>query len=912
MTADFVAEVRGVTHRYATPVLSDVRLAIPAGCMAGLIGPDGAGKSTLLALIAGVRRIQRGQVTALGGDMSDIDHRRASYARIAYMPQGLGRNLYPTLSVFENVDFFGRLFGLSARERSARIAELLAATGLAPFSDRPAGKLSGGMKQKLALCCALIHDPDLLILDEPTTGVDPLSRRQFWELIDRIRTRRSGMSVIVATGYMEEAERFDWLAAMDDGKVIASGAPSDIKSSTGQTTLESAFIQLLPEDKRARHTPVLVPPHVDRGGTPAIEAKGLTCRFGTFTAVDNVSFSIARGEIFGFLGSNGCGKTTTMKMLTGLLPATAGTARLFGQPLRADDMATRLRVGYMSQSFSLYGELTVGQNLDLHAHLFRLEPAGIPARVEEMLDRFELKDCVDSRPDSLPLGIRQRLQLAVAVIHRPEVLILDEPTSGVDPIQRDEFWRYLIRLSRDDGVTIFLSTHFMNEAERCDRISLMHAGRVLAVGAPAEIARERGVPTLEAAFIDYLEETTRGEAGAAADEVAAVLPAASAPETAQVGHLRFDVRRLWAYARRETMEIIRDPVRLAFALLGPMILMATFGYGISLDVEHLRYAVFDQDRTRESRDLIETFAGSRYFTERPEITSASQMDERLRSGELQLAIEIPADFGRDLLRGSKTEVAVWLDGAVPFRAETARTYLDGLAQQYFAEQIRQHFGGAADLSQIDLEMRFRYNQAFKSVFAIVPSVVTLLLIIIPAMLTAVGVVREVETGSIANFRSTPVSEIEFLLGKQIPYVVISFVSFLSLVALAWILFGVTVRGSAAALGVGGLIYVTASTGFGMLVSTFTRTQVAAMFATVVITLVPAISFSGLLVPVSSLSGRGRLFGLTFPAAWFEQISVGTFTKALGFSQLWQNHLVVAGFAIVFITAAVFAIKKQEA
>ena len=625
MTAGFAAEVRGVTHYYgATAALDEVSLEVPAGCMAGLIGPDGAGKSTLLALIAGVRRIQRGEVAALGGDMKDIDHRRASYARIAYMPQGLGRNLYPTLSVFENIDFFGRLFGLTAREREARIAELLAATGLAPFPDRPAGKLSGGMKQKLALCCALIHDPDLLILDEPTTGVDPLSRRQFWELIDRIRARRSGMSVIIATGYMEEAGRFDWLAAMDDGKVIASGAPTDIKRSAGRTTLEGAFIQLLPEAKRAQHTPVVVPPHKDLSEAPAIEADHLTCRFDNFTAVDNVSFSIMRGEIFGFLGSNGCGKTTTMKMLTGLQPATEGVARLFGQALKADDMATRLRVGYMSQSFSLYGELTVGQNLDLHAHLFRLPADGIQARVREMLERFDLERFVDSRPDSLPLGIRQRLQLAVAVIHRPEVLILDEPTSGVDPVQRDEFWRYLIQLSRADGVTIFLSTHFMNEAERCDRVSLMHAGRVLAIGAPDKIARERGVPTLEAAFIEYLENATSGQDGGAVAEVSTETPAASPPDTAEVRYLRFDIRRLWAYARRETMEILRDPVRLTFALLGPMILLATFGYGVSLDVENLTYAAFDQDRTRESRELLENLAGSRYFTERPEIKSAAE------------------------------------------------------------------------------------------------------------------------------------------------------------------------------------------------------------------------------------------------------------------------------------------------
>ncbi|MFZ2469070.1 MAG: ATP-binding cassette domain-containing protein, partial [Parvibaculum sedimenti] len=464
---ELIVEIRSLKQRYArVAAVDDVTMNIPAGIMAGLIGPDGVGKSTLLAIIAGVRKIQQGQVIALGGDMADRIHRSHCHKRIAYMPQGLGRNLYPTLSVFENLDFFGRLFGQDKAERERRIAELLKSTGLDPFPDRPAGKLSGGMKQKLALCCALIHDPDLLILDEPTTGVDPLSRRQFWELIDRMRARRPGMSVVVATAYMEEADRFDWLAAMNAGKLIGQGSPAELKTRTGKETLEEAFIALLPEDIRKLHVPVVVPPRSPGDGQPAIEAKDLTCRFGDFVAVDHVSFSIERGEIFGFLGSNGCGKTTTMKMLTGLLPASEGSARLLGEPLDARDMETRRRVGYMSQSFSLYGELSVRQNLDLHAKLYGLPREEVGPRVEEMLERFDLAGVADEMPEKLPLGIRQRLQLAVAVVHRPEVLILDEPTSGVDPIMRDQFWRYLLDLSRNSEVTIFISTHFMNEAER--------------------------------------------------------------------------------------------------------------------------------------------------------------------------------------------------------------------------------------------------------------------------------------------------------------------------------------------------------------------------------------------------------------------------------------------------------------
>src|SRR5690606_36615743 len=461
--------LEGVGLRYGT-VRSPAGLprATLAGRLVGLIGPDGVGKSSLLSLVAGARAVQEGRIEVLGGDMARRRHRRRVCPRIAYMPQGPGSNLYPTLSVEENLQFFARLFGHDSAERRRRIDELTGATGLREFLARPAGKLSGGMKQKLGLCCALIHDPDLLILDEPTTGVDPLARAQFWELIERIRGERPGMSIIVATAYMDEAARFDWLVAMDAGGILATGTPAELLARTGRPTLEAAFIALLPEEKRRGHAAVEIPPLDAADGDIAIAAQDLTMRFGDFVAVDHVRFRIRRGEIFGFLCSNGCGKTTTMKMLTGLLPATEGRAWLFGQEVDPRDMATRRRVGYMSQSFSLYRELTVRQNLELHARLFQVPAADIPARVEAMQERFGLEEVADALPDSLPLGMRQRLSLAVAMVHRPELLILDEPTSGVDPVARDAFWRLLVELSRRDRVTIFISTHFMNEAERCD------------------------------------------------------------------------------------------------------------------------------------------------------------------------------------------------------------------------------------------------------------------------------------------------------------------------------------------------------------------------------------------------------------------------------------------------------------
>src|SRR6201994_4773002 len=563
MTGEPIARVKAVSHRYgATVALADVSIDIPSRIMVGVIGPDGVGKSTLLGLIAGVKVIQSGEVVVFDKTIANKETLREIRGRIAYMPQGLGRNLYPTLSVFENIDFFGRLFGLSATERRSKIDELLTATSLDPFEARPAGKLSGGMKQKLSLCCALINDPDLLILDEPTTGVDPLSRGQFWDLINTIRARRPQMSVMVATAYMDEAQRFDWLMAMDDGKVIASGTLQEMLDKAGEPTLEEAFIALLPEQKRALHQKVVVRPRVAAPDeVPAIEAEGLTRRFGDFVAVDHVNFRIAPGEIFGFLGSNGCGKSTTMKMLTGFLPATEGWAKLFGRPMGSNDMEMRRNVGYMTQAFSLYGELTVQQNLELHAQLYHLPPDKVGGRIKDLLKRYDLESVANSKPESLPLGIKQRLQLAGAVLHEPAILILDEPTSGVDPIARDAFWRSMIDLSRDEGVTIFLSTHFMNEAERCDRISLMHAGKVLAVGAPMDLVRERGSDSIEDTFIGYLAEASGIDLTKKAETAPPSLPEPSPVAQKQSA---FSLGRLWAYARREALELRRDPIRLAF------------------------------------------------------------------------------------------------------------------------------------------------------------------------------------------------------------------------------------------------------------------------------------------------------------------------------------------------------------
>ena len=907
-----VVSLAGVGLSYGkTEALGAVSLDLPSGCMVGLIGPDGVGKSSLLSLVAGARMIQTGSVTVLGGDMADAAHRRAACPRIAYMPQGLGKNLYPTLSVFENVDFFARLFGQGRAERERRIAELLASTGLAPFAGRPAGKLSGGMKQKLGLCCALIHDPDLLILDEPTTGVDPLSRRQFWELIDAIRAGRPGMSVIVATAYMEEAARFDWLVAMDAGRVLATGAPADLLAQTGAATLDEAFIALLPEEKRKLHHAVVIAPRdAETHAEIAIEAEDLTMRFDDFVAVDRVSFRIQRGEIFGFLGSNGCGKSTTMKMLTGLLAASEGRARLFGAEVDPRDMRVRQRVGYMSQAFSLYSELTVAQNLDLHARLFRLPPETIPARVAEMVERFDLASVMDALPDALPLGLRQRLSLAVALIHAPEVLILDEPTSGVDPIARDGLWQILVDLSRRDGVTIFISTHFMNEAQRCDRISLMHAGRVLVSDTPAAIVAQRGSATLEDAFIGYLEEAI-GEPGAPAQPTpAAPQPAAGPVAAPHEGRRLFDPRRMLSYTRREALELRRDPIRATLALVGSLLLMFVIGYGINFDVEKLSFAVLDHDRSLASSDYALGMAGSRYFVETAPIVDYADLDRRMRRGELALAIEIPPGFGRDLARGRPVQVAAWIDGAMPQRAETVQGYVQGLHSAWLTQKMRLLLGEDAASAAFRIETRYRYNPNIESLVAMVPAVIPLLLLMIPAMLAALSVVREKELGSIINLYVTPVTRFEFLLGKQLPYVALALVNALLLTLFAVFVFRLPFTGDLLAFATAAFVYVVAATAMGLLISSFMTSQIAAIFGTTILTLLPATQFSGMTDPVSSLQGVGALVGRIYPTAHFMTISRGTFSKGLGFGDLGVSFVPLLIAVPVLLGLATLLLKKQ--
>lgn len=558
MADDSIVRISGFVKRYKRHVaVNHVDLTIKKGEIYGLIGPDGSGKSSLMKAIAGVLSYEGGAVEVLG---VRVDSERAAELvkqRVGFLPQGLGLNLYQELSVEENIDFFAQLRLVpdeSLRERKSR---LLAMTRLERFRDRAMKHLSGGMKQKLALICTLIHEPELAILDEPTTGVDPVSRRDFWAILTEWQQAKA-MTALISTAYMDEAVRFHRLSFLSRGRVFASGSPEEIQSlapglvvtfeSTPQLdaarrlnsryaqveTLGSSLRVFTPETDPAtalgeiRNTLSGLPvervqvdePELEdvvvslllkeeqsriegqagsadprsnarapQSSGTAVEARELVRDFGAFRAVDRVSFTVKQGEIFGLLGANGAGKTTVIKMLTGILPPTGGDGWVAGEDMRRAGGAIKERIGYMSQAFSLYLDLTVVENIRLFAGIYGLDRGEARRRMEWIIGMAGLTGFEADRTGRLPMGVRQRLALGCALVHAPRVLFLDEPTSGVDPIGRRRFWEMLSRLASEDGVAILVTTHYMSEAEHCDRLGLMHAGRLVADGSPADLKR---------------------------------------------------------------------------------------------------------------------------------------------------------------------------------------------------------------------------------------------------------------------------------------------------------------------------------------------------------------------------------------------------------------------------------------
>jgi len=550
-----IVRVSSFVKRYKKHVaVQGVDLEIQRGEMYGLIGPDGAGKSSLMKAIAGVLSYEGGTVEVFGTTVDSERSAEQMKSKIGFLPQGLGLNLYPALSVEENIDFFARLRLVPEKDLTERKVRLLAMTRLDRFRDRPMKNLSGGMKQKLGLICTLIHEPALTILDEPTTGVDPVSRRDFWAILAELQQER-GMTVLVSTAYMDEASRFHRLSFLSEGRVLASGTPASVQGLvpgtmvTCQATpqleaairlkkdfsqvetlgllvhvfteeqdhsaavrrvqeslgdiqaeqvrvddpeLEDVFIALLLRQGRVKETvgPPAPSPGLHQNDGLAIEARGLIREFGTFRAVDQVSFQVKQGEIFGLLGANGAGKTTVIKILNGIMPPSGGAGWVAGVDMKTAGGAIKERIGYMSQAFSLYLDLTVEENIRLFAGIYGLDKWKTKERLEWIIHMAGLAGYEFNLTSRLPMGVRQRLALGCALVHQPRVVFLDEPTSGVDPIGRRHFWDILSRLAREEGVAILITTHYMSEAEHCDHLALMYAGRIVAEGSPAEMKGE--------------------------------------------------------------------------------------------------------------------------------------------------------------------------------------------------------------------------------------------------------------------------------------------------------------------------------------------------------------------------------------------------------------------------------------
>jgi ABC-2 type transport system ATP-binding protein len=930
------------------PALDAVSGRVFAGQITGLVGPDGAGKTTLIRMMTGLLLPDTGDVRVLG-----FDARREAasvQASIGYMPQRFG--LYEDLTVLENLTLYADLRALPRAERAAVFGQLLQFTDLASFQARLAGKLSGGMKQKLGLACALLQKPKLLLLDEPGVGVDPISRRELWKMVGDLT--REGIGVLWSTAYLDEAEQCDRVLLLNEGKLLFDGAPSELTARVEERVFklrgvgerprqilaevlaapgvidgviqgralrivtatseqsgaeqaarvaalgraegehltveataprfEDAFVDLLggaggATSRLAEAWPVL--PASDR---PLIEARGLTKRFGDFTAADDITFDIRRGEIFGLLGPNGAGKSTTFKMLCGLLKPSAGEGRVAGFDLRREAAEARGRLGYMAQKFSLYGDLSVAQNLAFFAGTYGLGGARKRAQIEAMTEIFALAPMLKSSAKDLPLGFKQRLALACAVMHEPDVLFLDEPTSGVDPLSRREFWTHINGLI-ERGVTVLVTTHFMDEAEYCDRISLIYRGRSIALGSPDDLKASvvegaRSEPTLEDAFIELIARSDRARTARSGlmqpvPELSHGATTRAAPDSpSRPGKPRHAaptftrgerLRRFRALVRKETQQLVRDPSTILIAFVLPLILLFLFGYGVSLDAGRTRIGLVLESSTPAARDLGASFRASPYFEVRVGRDRREFVDE-LVAGRLRGIVVIPAEFGRaGLRRGSVPELQVLVDGAEPNTAGFVQNYTRGVV----ANWVRVRAAGSLRAAPpIRLEPRYWFNPELTSRFFLVPGSIAIIMTLIGTLLTALVVAREWERGTMEAMMATPVTAIELLAGKLLPYFALGLGSMVLCSAIAVFLFGVPFEGSVLALFALSTAFLCPALGQGLLISAATKNQFVASQLALLSGFLPGFLLSGFLFEIGSMPRPIQWLTTIVPSRYF--------------------------------------------
>ncbi|WP_353119416.1 ATP-binding cassette domain-containing protein [Nitratidesulfovibrio sp.] len=1075
-----VFAARGLCRTFPAPgsmasvvrAVDGVTLDLAPGTINGLLGPDGAGKTTLLRLAAGLLLPDAGSLTVLGHDT--VAEAQAVQSAIGYMPQRFG--LYEDLSVAENLSLYADLHGVSAAQKAERWPALMRMTGLAPFLDRLAGRLSGGMKQKLGLACTLVRSPRLLLLDEPTVGVDPLSRRELWNIVFSL-VREHGITVLVSTAYLDEAEHCDRVAIMHHGRLVGDGPPGDFtRPMAGRTwsvtpaararaaqnllgeapgvtdaVLRAGGVRLLTETPQAARALVdggllaeqasapgvlgslhprapdfedgflalfaalpqesgpkdgvtggqLAPPDAtssaapiprsepDRAlrhpapssapdtpdtpdiptrtdspdAPPVIEVRGLERRFGTFMAVKGASFDVRRGEIFGLLGPNGAGKSTIFRMLCGLLPPTGGTLRVAGVDLRRAPAAARGRVGYVAQKFSLYGQLSVLENLRFFASAYGLHGAARDARIAWALRDFDLADVADAQSGELSLGYRQRLAMACALMHQPDILFLDEATSGVDPLARREFWRRITALA-ESGVTVIVTTHFLDEAEYCDRMAILVGGEVLALGTPAEIralapteatpphgrrqdgaGHDTALPpeaaTIERAFIALAERHRATEAGTSG----ATAPSGTAgpspgpgtrprADSTVPGAMEQDVRpsalrglllRMRGLLRKEWLQVVRDPSAIAIALIMPVALLFLFGYGISLDARDVPVAIVADDLGPEAMELAARLLLADTFRPRV-VTDMRRAEEDLRAGRVDAIVHLQSDFARRLSdatgagagwtarpddappAGDTGTVPVQLivNGVDPNNARTVSGYVTSVWQSWLSGRV----ATAGQVPAVRLATRMWFNPTSDSRHFLVPGLMVLIMTLTGALLTAMVMAREWERGTMEALLVTPVRMGELLTGKLLPYFVLGMGGMVLTVIMALYLFGVPLRGSLAVLAGASSLFLTAALGMGLLISVLARNQFIAGQAALLSTFLPALFLSGFIFDLESTPGFVQAVSYVIAARYFATLLKTIFLAGEVWEVIVPNALALAALAFFFLTVARLRCRKR--
>lgn len=914
------------------PAIDHLDARILGGRVTGLVGPDGAGKTTLIRLFAGLLLPTEGRLTVCGA--SPTKQLAEIRRKVSYMPQRFG--LYEDLSVEQNLTLYADLRNVIGRERKDAFERLLTFTDLKRFTKRLAGDLSGGMKQKLGLACALIRTPDVLLLDEPSVGVDPISRRELWKMVYELVDQ--GIGVVWSTSYLDEAERCREVILLSEGKSLYSGDPKELtKQVEGRSFLvagtgkggrkllaqalkrrdvldgviQGASVRLVmrkgaaaptAEDLKASAIEIKpAPPRFEDafvdllGGAPkeqsalfesteakdpadnhaVVEAEGLTKRFGDFTAADNISFKIGRGEIFGLLGPNGAGKSTTFKMMCGLLRPTSGSAYVTGLDLYAAAGEARGHIGYMAQKFSLYGDLSVRQNLAFFAGVYGLSGERCDQAMQRVIETFHLGPYLDSNSSELPLGFKQRLALACAIMHEPAVLFLDEPTSGVDPLTRREFWSH-INAMVEKGVTIMVTTHFLDEAEYCDRIGLVYRGRVIAEGTPDELKdrvknNERTEPTLEDAFIELVEEFDRSEGRDPESSSSTSIQRSTEPK--QGGDrpaTASRLRRMMALVRKESQQILRDPSSFLIAGILPLVLLFVYGFGVSLDLKRVPIALVIEQPSPEANSFLASFRDSKYFQVRV-VRHRSVVEEDLVSGQVNGVVVLAADFSERLGRGDTAPVQVLVDGSDPNTAGLVAGYV----QMLWANWIQQEAISLSSLVNrpravplITTEPRVWFNPEVNSYYALLPGAVAIILTLVGTLLPSLVVAREWERGTMEALLTTPVTRLDLLVGKIVPYYVLGLVAMTISVTVTVLGFGVPFEGSILSLFLISSAYLAVTLALGLLISTLAKNQFAAGQGALIAGFLPAFLLSGYIFEIDSMPAPLRLLTSLLPPRYY--------------------------------------------